>query len=33
MGGPEYVTPNEGENKNLKIVPRKQNNSSFPSYF
>ena len=33
MGGPEYEALAGGETKNLKIVPRKQNNPSFPSYF
>ena len=32
MGGPEYEALAGGETKNLKIVPRKQNNPSFPSY-
>ena len=33
LGGPEYEAPAGGQTKNLKIVPRKQNNPSFPSYF
>ena len=33
MGSPKYETSDGGETKNMKIIPWKQNNPSFPSYF